>query len=279
MRVAVFSDVQGNPTAFEAVVEDIVAWGPDLVVMNGDLVNRGPRSDVCLDLFSDLQRLHSWIGLRGNHEDFVLRCGLEPPSSDGAAEMRRFGDWAYRQLGDRVERLRDWPDHLCFHGPGDPQWVHVTHGSIRSNREGVSASVPDSELPPRLPEDAVVFVTAHTHKAMKRRFGGVEILNVGSVGTPFDGDVRASYGRLELRDGRWRTEIVRVDYDRDAANRDFLDSGFLDEGGPLARLIYEEWRRAELLIRFWNERYYDAVLSGTITANEAVDTFLAELRG
>ena len=46
MKIAVFSDVQGNLAAFETVVEHIQAWRPDLVLMNGDLVNRGPSSSA-----------------------------------------------------------------------------------------------------------------------------------------------------------------------------------------------------------------------------------------
>ena len=39
MKIAVFSDVQGNLPAMEATVEHIRAWRPDLVILNGDLVN------------------------------------------------------------------------------------------------------------------------------------------------------------------------------------------------------------------------------------------------
>jgi hypothetical protein len=53
MKIAVFSDAQGNLPAMEAVMEDILAWGPDLVVMNDDLVNRGPLS---------LSRVGRWPG-------------------------------------------------------------------------------------------------------------------------------------------------------------------------------------------------------------------------
>ena len=51
MRVAVFSDVQANLPALETCVAHIQGWNPDLVVMAGDLINRGPRSDACLGLF------------------------------------------------------------------------------------------------------------------------------------------------------------------------------------------------------------------------------------
>jgi len=103
----------------------------------------------------------------------------------------------------------------------------------------------------------------------------MDIINVGSVGSPFDGDTRASYGRLEYRNSGWHTEIVRLAYDRSATEREFRDSGFLDQGGGLARIIFHEWKRAEMLIRFWSKQYQEAVLAGEIGLEESVDTFLA----
>lgn len=274
MKVAVFSDVQGNLPAMQVAVEHILAWQPELVVMNGDLINRGPNSLGCLELFERLRLESGWIPLRGNHEDFVLSCGRSPATSAIDAHMRRFADWTHRQLGERIGLVDSWPDHLCFHAPEADNWVHVTHGTLLGNRDGISQSVPDERLPEKLPEDIDVFVTAHTHKPLQRRFGATQILNVGSVGSPFDGDTRVSYGQLTYRHGLWDTQIVRLPYDRDQTEREFRQSGFIDEGGPLAAIIYEEWRRAELLMPHWHRRYRDAVLEGRISLDRAVKEFL-----
>lgn len=277
MRVAVFSDVQANLQAMEVVVEDIQRWQPELVIMAGDLVNRGPDNAGCLALFNTLRRNDGWLPVQGNHEEWVLRCFEDPPSSAVEAEMRRFTDWAAEQIGrKRRNLLADWADHLCFHGPDDG-WVHVTHGSMAGNRAGISQSTPDEMLDERLPEDISLFVAGHTHKVHRRFYRGIEVVNVGSVGSPFDGDERAAYGRFEFCKGRWRTEIVRLPYDRAATDRAFEDSGFIAGGGPLARIIYEEWKRADLLIRFWGQRYQAAVLAGEISLQASVDEFLAGL--
>lgn len=276
MKIAVFSDVQGNLPAMQAAVEDIRAWRPDLVILNGDLVNRGPSSDQCLDLFQELRSRHGWLPLKGNHEDYVLHCDSSPASSKVDAAMRQFADWTTRQLGGRVDHLRDWPDHLCLQGPVD-DWIHVTHGSLTGNRVGVSKKVPDEQLPDRVPLDVDLFVVAHTHKPLEREYRGVRILNVGSVGSPFDGDPRGSYARIQHRDGRWEAEIVRFDYDRERAERDFRQSGFLEQGGPLARFIFEEWRRAELMMPLLKERFLKPLVAGEIELEAAVQSFLDEL--
>lgn len=277
MRVAVLSDIQGNLTAFEVVVAHIQAWGPDLVILAGDLVNRGPSSRSCLECFDALRRSNGWLPVQGNHEDWVLHCGREAPMSSVEAEMRRFADWTYRQIADMAEAIQGWPDHLCFHGSGEDSWVHVTHGTMAGNRDGISPSVMDDDLHGKLPEDIALFVTAHTHKPMARHVGSVDILNVGSVGSPFDGDVRASYGQLEHHSGRWHTRIVRLNYDRQRTEREFHDSGFVQQGGPLARIIFEEWRSARLLMPTWHRDFGKAVSIGNVDLEQSVDAFLMSL--
>ncbi len=275
MKVAIFSDVQANLPAMEAAVEGILAWRPDMVVMAGDLVNRGPKSLDCLELFDRLRREHDWLPVQGNHETWVLRCGREAPRNPVEAQIRRFADWTYAQVAPRLEAMTGWPDHLCFSDSGGGDWVHVTHGTMASNREGITSSVPDESLRGKLPPDVALFVTAHTHRPLERVLDGTPILNVGSVGSPFDGDTRGSYALLEWRQRRWRWEILRFDYDRAQAERDFRESGFIEEGGPLARILFEEWRQARLLMPRWRDEYESAVLAGERPLGPAVDDFLA----
>jgi len=275
MKVAIFSDVQANLPAMEAAVERIMAWGPDMVVMAGDLVNRGPKSLDCLELFDHLRRKHGWLPVQGNHETWVLRCGREAPRSQLESETRRFADWTYAQVAPRIEAMTGWPDHLCFPGTDSDDWVHVTHGTMASNREGITTSAPDAALRGKLPPDIALFVTAHTHRPLERVLDGTPILNVGSVGSPFDGDPRGSYALLQWQGGRWRWKIERFEYDRAQADRDFWDSGFIEEGGPLARVLYEEWRQARLLMPRWRTEYEPAVLAGERELRPAVDEFLA----
>jgi predicted phosphodiesterase len=275
MKVAVFSDVQGNRPAMDVAIERILDWQPDLVIMDGDLINRGPSSLACLESFDQLRRERGWLPIKGNHETWILHCAREAPTNELAAEMRRFADWTYRQIEPRIAALEGWPDHLCFHGGSESSWVHVTHGTMTSNRHGISPSVTDDELRGTLLADIAVFVTAHTHRPLTRIIDGTPILNVGSVGAPFDGDPRGSYALMELRGGQWRWEIIRFDYDRQRAEHDFLDSGFIEEGGALARILFEEWRRARLLMPIWRRDCEPAVLAGELSLDAAVTAFLA----
>ena len=278
MKIILFSDIQANVPAMESMLEIIENRHPDQVIMDGDLVNRGPRSLGCLDLWQELESHHRSIPLRGNHEDFVYYCSTHPPESTGEAAIRAFTDWTVDQLGDHINDFHDWADHYCFHAPGSSNhWVHVTHGTMKSNRHGVRQETLDEELMKHIPDGLDLFITAHTHRPLQRQIKQTTILNLGSAGSPFDGDVRGSFAELIWAGDHWQTGVLRFDYDREKARRDWFDSGFYDEGGPIARLIYEEWYRAKSLIPFWHQRYRDAVLRGDISADAAVDEFLSQL--
>jgi len=276
MKVAVLSDVQGNLPPMKAVVDHILDWAPDLVISNGDLVNRGPSSLSCLALFESLRKQYGWIALRGNHEDYVLHCSRTESGHGLEASLRQFTDWTVQQLGEEIFQLEQWPDHFCFHGPDDPHsWVHITHGTLAGNRHGVLEQSKDSDLSERIPADLEVFVTAHTHRPLIRQLGSTQIINVGSAGSPFDGDKRASYGQLNYRNGAWRTEVIRLPYDRKKTEQDYFDSGFLEEGGPMARLIFEEWRRAQGFMPQWHTYLHERSLKNAGDLEDALETFLA----
>lgn len=277
MKVAVFSDVQANFPAMEVAAQLILKRSPDLVVMAGDLVNRGPNSLDCLKLFDQLRDAHGWLPVQGNHEVWVNRCAREAPRDAFEEQARRFTDWTYRQVRPIIDAMAGWPDHLCFAGGDGESWVHVTHGTMAGNRDGVTNSISDEALRERLPPDIALFVTAHTHRPLERIVFGTPVLNVGSAGSPFDGDPRGSLAFLEWgRDG-WRWEIERFEYDRERTERDFRESGFLEEGGPLARILFEEWRQARLLMPRWRKAHEPAVRAGERAFDAEVERFLSGL--
>ncbi len=276
MRIAVLSDIHGNVPALEVVLQHIERWGADQVVVNGDLVSRGPYSLQCLRLLQE--RLPGCRLLKGNHEAFVLASADHGADGDDPADptfdLRRLGYWVCRQLGPAVEEIRGWDDHVDLGGPGDRASLHITHGSRRGNRDGIHPATRDDELMDKLGEPRDLFVCSHTHKPLVRRFDGTVIVNTGSVGQPFDGDPRAAYGQLTLKRGDWQADIVRVSYDKARAERDFVASGFVDECGPLARLIRLEHQQSCAHVAPWRRRYLEAVEAGRITVAAAVDEYL-----
>lgn len=276
MKIAVLSDIHGNLPALDAVLEDIQRWSPDEVILNGDLVSRGPYSLHCLErLKSALPRARL---LAGNHEEYVAESRHEraepgtPPY-----ELSRFARFSAGQLGDAViEELSGWADHLDLTDLEGGSSLHVTHGSRLGNRAGISASTPEEELPARLGDPRDLFIASHTHKPLLRAFRDTQIVNVGSVGTPMDDDPRACYGRMTFRGGRWEAEIRRIPYDRAQTERDFFDSGFMAAGGVFAEVILAEFREARVLAGIWMRNYHRAVMEGELTLEAAVRRHLEE---
>jgi len=276
MKIAVLSDIHGNVPALEAVIDDIQAWGPDRVIVNGDLVSRGPCSLACLELLE--RRLPECTLLKGNHETFVLSCADQAPDPDSPThELNRFARWSARQLGGAVERIRPWAEEVDFTDLEGGSSFHVTHGSRLGNRDGIHPELEDDALAARLGAPRALFVGSHTHRPLMRRLNGTLVVNTGSVGQPFDGDPRAAYGRFTFRSGRWHADIARVAYDRGQAERDFRESGFLDAGGPLAGLIFQEFREARMLVGRFMARYLAAIKARELTAAEALARYRRSL--
>lgn len=276
MKVAVISDIHGNLPALRATVAHVDAWSPDLVVVNGDIINRGPNSGECLEWMLERRERSGWHLLRGNHEEFVLDCGdPDQPLSGPAYEIREFAHFALAQVSGMVGDLKVLPDVYERPAPnGD--LLRVAHASMRSNRDGVYPMTTDEELRKKIAPAPAVFVTGHTHRPLVRRVDDTLVVNTGSVGSPFDDDRRAGYGRFTWTGDEWRAEIVRLDYDFGQIELDYVRSGFLEQGGQLAQLMLVELRKARGLIHRWASRYEEAMLSGTITLEESVRLILCD---
>ena len=273
MKVALLSDIHGNVPALRTVVEDIERFAPDHVIMNGDVVSRGPLSAPCLALLDGYrQGAAQWHFTRGNHEDYVSSHVGRPPTYDRRFEIQRLSYWTYQQVGaDRAAALKQWPAVVELDGG-----LRATHAAMASNEQGVYADSADEVIRAQIAPPPRVFATGHIHVPYVRQVDETMVVNSGSVGTPFDGDLRASYARLALHDDGWRAEIVRLAYDRDATERDFRESGCLSDTGALTRIIFREWKFGRPMTRTYLRRYNAAILAGEITAEVAVDRFLAE---
>lgn len=280
MKWAVLSDVHGNVAALEEVIEDIEAWQPDRVVVNGDLVNRGPYSLAALRLVQT--HFPGAVFIRGNHENFVIKSADEIATkrvdeSDPLFDLKRFSHWTAQQMGKAVDEMRQWLDHLDI-TESDHASIHITHGSRRGDRDGIHPETVDEELPEKLGDPRHLFVASHTHRPFIRDFEGTLLVNIGSVGAPFDGDPRSSYGRFLHREGRWQAEIIRIAYDRERTVKDFEQSGMLEQGGPLARMMLRELQDATMHIGPWMREYHPRVIAGELSVDEAVNDYLQRLQ-
>jgi len=277
VKIAIISDIHGNIPALEAVTADIEKWQPDQVVVDGDIVNRGPLSRDALEWVLVRQKRDDWRVVKGNHEDYILECAAPNGVAAGPAyEVNQFARWAYQQVADYVPIIASLPVQHAIFAP-DGSELRVVHGSMRDNRDGVYPDTTDAELRVQIDPAPRVFVTGHTHRPLIREIDNTTVVNIGSVGASFDGNRALSYGRFTWTAAAgWHSEIVRLPYDFARVEQDYAHSGFLEGAGPLAQLMLIELRRAGGLIYRWATRYQDAVLAGEVSMEESVRAVLAD---
>jgi len=210
MRIAVVSDIHGNLTAFEAVLEDIRQASPDLVLHGGDLADAGSSPIEIVDWIRGL----GWQGVMGNTDEMLVRPdsledfasqSLAPPALWAA--IREIALATRSTLGDqRLAWLRELPRVKTL---GAFALVHATPESCW---RAPATEATDAELEAIYgPLGQPIIGFGHTHRPSIRSIAGRPnlLINTGSVGLPHDGDPRASY--LILEGGT--PSIRRVEYD------------------------------------------------------------------
>jgi diadenosine tetraphosphatase ApaH/serine/threonine PP2A family protein phosphatase len=197
--LALLYDVHGNLPALEAVIADARSAGADGWVLGGDYALFGGWPAETVERLRELEPA-SWI--RGNGERWTADPDAAPDNEvvPGAIEAARAA------LGDAtVADLASLPFSLPLEG------TLVCHASPLSDVRSFEAEPAEDDAELLDGADAARVVFGHTHVPFARSSdGGVELVNPGSVGMPFDGDPRAAYALLH-DDGR--IEHRRVGYD------------------------------------------------------------------
>lgn len=212
LRVAILGDIHGNLPALEAVQADIEQLSPDVVIVAGDTINRGPQSKECLDAI----RATGWTVLFGNHEEYVLKLadGRLPGPDD-------VGDWwlparrvAESLTAEDLAYIAALPHAHVIALPGLPA-IRVVHGSLRALNDGIGFWMSDADLRAAVScAGEPIVVGAHTHRPYSRELDGHWALNCGAVGFPFNDNPAAQYLVLESEKGEWKADFRAVPYDR-----------------------------------------------------------------
>ncbi len=202
--IALLYDVHGNLPALEAVLSDAASCGARRYVLGGDYALFGGWP---LETVERLRSLEPALWIRGNGERWTADPGAAPDNEvvPGAIAACRanLGDDVVAQLAALPER-------------GEHADTLICHGSPVSDVRSFLPQPGDdeAELLAGVGHARVVF--GHTHLPFRRisTTGGIELVNPGSVGMPFDGDQRAAYALVH--DDR-RVEHRRVAYDHASA--------------------------------------------------------------
>ena len=206
MRIAALYDVHGNLPALEAVLADVDASEPDVVLVGGDLV-AGPYPAECLDLLRALERRVEFV--RGNADREVLA---------GGADDRQ---WCLDRLGpDGASFVSGWPLTVREEVEGLGR-VLFCHATPDSDEALLTPITPDDAVAEALAgADADVVVYGHIHVQYERG-DAPRLVNPGSVGWPHEGR-RGAYWALFGPDVDFR----RTEYDFEAVAERVLASGY-----------------------------------------------------
>jgi predicted phosphodiesterase len=160
LKVAALYDVHGMPWALEAVLAELDA---DVVVFGGDLLD-GPAPDRALELARTVESRF----VRGN-------CEREP------------SDWDRTLLSEAdLAWLAAQPLTQSFDG------VLYCHAAPDDDMPMTTVFTPDEVIEERFGgcEERTI-VIGHTHHQFDRRVGDLRVVNAGSVGMPYEGEVAA----------------------------------------------------------------------------------------
>jgi len=187
-RIAIISDTHSNMEALEAVFRHIRKQKGVLKVMcAGDVIGYGPNHDLNIDL-----RNIGWF----NRD---AQAALAWTSGEITQKNR---NWLLGLPMVHKERLQGVTIYMVHGSPEDPHYEYTTE------------ETPKYVMKHWLDETGSdVIVVGHTHRPFIRRIGGKLVINAGSVSQPRDGDPRACYVLLDLKE--MKAEIVRVPYNID----------------------------------------------------------------
>ena len=233
MRLAIVSDVHGNLAALDAVIADLDARSPDLIVHGGDLAVIGPRPAEIIDVI----RERGWLGVLGNTDEILFDPSGQIEQERRAPKLRDWlrtlfevlTPWARERLGEeRLSWLRELPKAwrrdrlLLIHAAPDDLW-----------RAPMPNAPAEELLQSYGGRDADLVIYGHIHRPYVRQLGNMTVANSGSVGLPYDGDPRSSY--LLIDNGV--AVVRRVEYDLERAEQDAIDVDF-----PLGKWLVEVQR-------------------------------------
>jgi diadenosine tetraphosphatase ApaH/serine/threonine PP2A family protein phosphatase len=203
--LAVLYDIHANLPALDAVLADADAAGADHHFLGGDYATLGAWPVETLERLRALPRA-DWI--RGNWERWLEDMRQAPDISF----VQRAGAWARSALeAGTIGELFALPTTATVDG------TLFSHASpISDMRSFMPEPAEDEhELIHGATQRRLVF--GHTHIQFRRQGdGGVDLVNPGSVGLPFDGDQRAAYALIS-DDGELELRRVRYDHEHVAA--------------------------------------------------------------
>ncbi len=221
-KYLVLSDIHGNISAFDAVMNDCAGESLEGVILLGDLIDYGMRSNEVIQKIMELEE-GEWnskiiVNIWGNHEKLVVDKDLDRLSSERGRDMARY---TARQLSETSMNYI----HRSMNRKGihefyiDELKCLAVHGSLNDN---YWKPIEPQNLRGEYADYEMVF-GGHSHYSHvftqfypinnpeMRNKKAVVFINPGSVGQPRNQNPCAQYAVVSMPSKR--IELRAVEYD------------------------------------------------------------------
>ena len=227
MRIALLSDVHGNPIALDAVLTDIRAQGGvDIYWVLGDVAAIG------YDPVGVIERLVALPCIRfvhGNTDRYLVTGERPPPTlEDAQADPSHLSklievaqSFAWTQGVVTATGWLNWLAELPLEQrmvlPDGTRLLGVHAAPGTDDGPGVHLGLSDVELHSLFINcGAEVVCVGHTHIPLDRSVAGIRIINPGSVSNPLTAELQASYVLLDANPSGYHIQFRQVAYDWEA---------------------------------------------------------------
>jgi diadenosine tetraphosphatase ApaH/serine/threonine PP2A family protein phosphatase len=231
---AIFSDIHANIDALEAVMGDIADFPVREMFCLGDIVGYGPEPRACVKRVMDACS----VSVLGNHEAMLLLAD-KILDEDWDVSVRQPLKIAREQLSkSEMGWLKDLPitadldpitlSHASLNEPSHFHYIHETteaeaHFAAQSTFISFNGHTHVPGIWEENPETFGVRSLKPTDQPIRLNPSKRYTVNVGSVGQPRDGDVRASYALYDYEQNLLL--MRRVEYDIKKAQTRYRKAG------------------------------------------------------
>ena len=221
-KYLILSDLHGNISAWNAVMDDISGESFDGILLLGDNIDYGMRSN---EILSELKKKAEgeWSGkilvnLWGNHEKLAVERDLEHLSTDRGRAMANYtgehlseGSFAYmdQEMNQeaREELTLEGLNILAVHGSlEDPYWKGISPDNLRGTYSAYDLVLSGHT---HCSQCFTVFYSVEDSEMRNKK--AVTFINPGSVGQPRNQNPFAQYAVLTLP--LKQVELRAVPYD------------------------------------------------------------------
>ena len=233
IKLAVISDIHGNIVALNRIIKDAKERNVEVFVASGDLVNELPFGNEVIDKLKEINAL----SIKGNKEQYFI--DYDENKYDWPNIQFQNSVFMYEKMTDEnMEYIKKLPFSLSLEYEGIK--IKFVHGSPESITELIYRKDEDliEKYTKNLEED--ILVLGHTHEPIWTCVkNNKTVINAGCAGVSPTNIGFAEYVIINIENGKYEIETLKVPFDVEEIKIGILESGILEIDIAFINLTYE----------------------------------------